>query len=54
MVDEEFKGEMRSSSQNPDLKGTMQANLCRFSASDYADNCYQRRLLQEPLNFLGL
>ena len=54
MVDEEFKGKMSSSSQNPDLKGTMRANSCRFLASDHADICDQCRLLQEPLNFLGL
>ena len=55
MVDEEFKGKMSSQTQNQtDLKGTMRANSCRFLASDHADICDQCRLLQEPLNFLGL
>ena len=52
MVDEEFRGKMASSGLT--MISTMRANSCRFLASDHADICDQCRLLQEPLNFLGL
>ena len=51
-VDEGFTGKMNSN--NVTLNGTMRATSCRYVASDHADICDQCRLLQEPLNFLGL
>ncbi len=51
-IDQDFSGKMNCSSV--ELKGTMRATSCRFVASDHADICDQCRLLQEPLNFLGL
>ena len=51
-VDEGFSGKMNSN--NVALNGTMRATSCRYVASDHADICDQCRLLQEPLNFLGL
>ena len=52
-VDEEFSGKMNSNNYVA-LNGTMRATSCRYVASDHADICDQCRLLQEPLNFLGL
>lgn len=49
-IDDDFQGTMNSTK----LKGTMRTKSCRFVASDHADICDQCRLLQEPLNFLGL
>ena len=54
-VDETFVGKM-SNKEGVDLKGTLRINTCKFYiANDLSDNiCDQCRLLQEPLEFLGI
>ena len=34
--------------------GTLRTPSCRYVAGDFSDICDQCRLLQEPLEFLGL
>ena len=55
-VDDAFSGKMNTSGNGNAaiLNGTMRATSCRYVASDHADICDMCRLLQEPLNFIGL
>ena len=68
-IDEEFKGRkscsVLSNITDDQLKnvtddfmqeftGTLRTPSCRYVAGDFADICDQCRLLQEPLEFLGL
>ena len=51
LVDAEFKGKMMNGAE---FVGTVRTPTCRFVAGDHADICDQCRLLQEPIEFLGL
>ena len=51
VVDKEFKGKMTSGQE---FEGTVRTPTCRFVAGEHADICDQCRLLQEPIEFLGL
>ena len=69
LVDEVFEWKkMNSSEKSPNLTekssnsaekssnsvGTLRTPSCRYVAGDFADICDQCRLLQEPLEFLGV
>lgn len=58
-VDENFKGSMmvRTSSgseHNREFQGTIRTPSCRYLAGEHSDICDECRLLQEPIEFLGL
>ena len=62
LVDEVFEWKkMNSTEKTPNLAekssnyvGTLRTPSCRYVAGDFADICDQCRLLQEPLEFLGV
>eukprot|EP00096_Caligus_rogercresseyi_P004615 TRINITY_DN1897_c0_g1_i1.p1 TRINITY_DN1897_c0_g1~~TRINITY_DN1897_c0_g1_i1.p1 ORF type:complete len:1520 (-),score=534.45 TRINITY_DN1897_c0_g1_i1:436-4995(-) len=51
-VDESFLAKMTGT--NEELKGTLRIKTCRFVSGEFADLCDQCRLLQEPLEFIGV
>ncbi|XP_040583813.1 uncharacterized protein [Lepeophtheirus salmonis] len=51
-VDETFLAKMTN--DDVELKGTLRTKSCRFISGEFADICDQCRLLQEPLEFVGL
>ena len=65
-IDENFKGRKSCAGSNVDdvlqpvsieeheFMGTLRTPSCRYVAGEFADICDQCRLLQEPLEFLGL
>ena len=65
-IDESFQGRKSFNGSNtddelqptttemPEFTGTLRTPRCRYVAGDFADICDQCRLLQEPLEFLGL
>lgn len=59
VVDEVFEWKRMSSADKSSASvstnvGTMRTPSCRFVAGDFADICEGCRLLQEPLEFLGV
>ncbi|XP_059090175.1 uncharacterized protein LOC131885977 [Tigriopus californicus] len=58
-VDENFKGSMMvrgssGSEHNREFQGTIRTPSCRYLAGEHSDICDECRLLQEPIEFLGL
>ncbi len=56
LVDEIFEWKRMNSatSDGSSNVGTLRTPSCRYVAGDFADICDQCRLLQEPLEFLGV
>ena len=58
-VDEDFRAEtsecdVAAATPTAEIRGTLRAPTCRVVAAEHSDVCEQCKLLQEPIDFLGL